>query len=292
MTGATPAATQIRRLLAAGTTINMPGVYDALSARLAEQAGFDVMFISGYSVSAAQLGLPDYGYLTQTEITAAARTVCGATQRPVIVDADTGYGNPLNAIRTARLLHEAGAAGLFLEDQVSPKRCGHFAGKEVVDRDEWLAKLRAVVDLRDEGVDLFVVARTDARAAVSLEEAAARAAAARDVGVDAVFVEAPESTDELREVAETVGGVTRVANMIEGGRTPLLTPAELHELGYDLIVTPLTGLLAAARALRQAYETLAESGTLRNDLDQLMSFDEFAEVIDLAGHRKLGEHYA
>ncbi len=291
MTSATPAA-RIRELLAAGRTINMPGVFDALSARLAEQAGFDVMFISGYSVSAAHLGLPDYGYLTQTEITEAARTVCGATQRPVIVDADTGYGNPLNAIRTARLLHEAGAAGLFLEDQVSPKRCGHFAGKEVVNRDEWLAKLRAVVDLRDEGVDLFVVARTDARAAVSLAEAAARAAAARDVGVDAVFVEAPESTEELREVAETVSGVTRVANMIEGGRTPLLAPAELHELGYDLIVTPLTGLLAAARALRQAYETLAESGTLRDDLDQLMSFDEFAEIIDLAGHRKLGEHYA
>lgn len=291
MTSATSAA-QIRELLAAGRTINMPGVYDALSARLAEQAGFDVMFISGYSVSAAHLGLPDYGYLTQTEITAATRTVCGATNRPVIVDADTGYGNPLNAIRTARLLHEAGAAGLFLEDQVSPKRCGHFAGKEVVDRDEWLAKLRAVVDLRDEGVDLFVVARTDARAAVSLAEAAARAAAARDMGVDAVFVEAPESTDELREVAETVNGAIRVANMIEGGRTPLLTPAELHELGYDLIVTPLTGLLAAARALRQAYETLAESGTLRDDLDQLMSFDEFAEIIDLVGHRKLGEHYA
>lgn len=291
MTG-TPPAAHIRELLAAGTTINMPGVYDALSARLAEQAGFDVVFISGYSVSAAHLGLPDYGYLTQTETVEAARTVCGATTRPVIVDADTGHGNPLNAIRTARLLHEAGAAGLFLEDQVSPKRCGHFAGKEVVDRDEWLAKLRAVVDLRAEGLDLFVVARTDARAAVSLDEAAARAAAARDVGVDAVFVEAPETTDELRAVTAAVSGVTRVANMIEGGRTPLLSPAELHELGYDLIVTPLTGLLAAARALRQAYETLVETGTMRDDLDQLMSFDEFAEVIDLAGHRKLGERYA
>lgn len=284
-------ADQIRELLAAGTTINMPGVYDALSARLAEQAGFDVLFISGYSVSAAGLGLPDYGYLTQTEIAAAARTVCGATNRPVIVDADTGYGNPLNAIRTARLLHEAGAAGLFLEDQVSPKRCGHFAGKEVVDRDAWLAKLRAVVDLREDGVDLFVVARTDARAAVSLDEAAARAAAARDVGVDAVFVEAPESTEELRRVAQAVSDTTRVANMIEGGRTPLLSPPELHELGYDLIVTPLTGLLAAARALRQAYETLADAGTMRDDLEQLVSFDEFAEIIDLAGHRKLGERY-
>lgn len=290
MAHTTPAG-QIRELLAAGTTINMPGVYDALSARLAEQAGFDVLFISGYSVSAAHLGLPDYGYLTQTEIAATARTVCGATNRPVIVDADTGYGNALNAIRTARLLHEAGAAGLFLEDQVSPKRCGHFAGKEVIDRDEWLAKLRAVVDLREDGVDLFVVARTDARAAVSLDEAAARAAAARDVGVDAVFVEAPESTEELRRVARAVSDTTRVANMIEGGRTPLLSPAELHELGYDLIVTPLTGLFVAARALRQAYETLADAGTMRDDLEQLVSFDEFAEIIDLAGHRKLGERY-
>ncbi len=285
-------AVKIRELLGAGLTVNMPGVYDALSARLADEAGFEVLFISGYSVSATRLGLPDYGYLTQTEIVEAARAVCGNTSRPVIVDADTGYGNPLNAIRTARLLHRAGASGLFLEDQEWPKKCGHFAGKRVVERGEWLAKLRAVLDLRDEGVDLFLVARTDARGAVSLDEAIARAQEARDLGVDAVFVEAPQSLDELERIAKDVDGVVRVANMIEGGRTPLLTVAELHELGYDLVVTPLSGLLAAAAALRQAFATLRNKGTLRDDLELLVPFVDFGAVVDLEGHRRLEQRYA
>ncbi|HVM00461.1 MAG TPA: isocitrate lyase/PEP mutase family protein [Egibacteraceae bacterium] len=285
-------AQRIRDLLAAGTTVNMPGVYDALSARLASEGGFEVLFVSGYSVAASRLGMPDYGYLTQTEIVDTARAVCANTASPVIVDADTGYGNPLNAMHTARLLHRAGAGGLFLEDQEWPKKCGHFAGKRVVDRQEWLGKLRAVRDLRGEGVDLFVVARTDARAAVSLEEAIARAQAARDLGVDAVFVEAPETVDDLERVAREVEGVVRVANMIEGGRTPLLTPAELHDLGYDLIVTPLTGLFAAARALRDAYAVLRAKGTLRDDPDLVVSFEGFADVVDLAGHRDLERRYA
>ncbi len=291
MTSASGAQT-IRNLLDAASTVNMPGVYDALSARLAEEAGFDVLFISGYSVSATRLGLPDYGYLTQTEVAEAARTVCANTSRPVIVDADTGYGNPLNTIRTARLLHREGAGGLFLEDQEWPKKCGHFAGKRVIERDEWLAKLKAVLDLRDEGVDLFVVARTDARAAVSLEEAIVRARAARDLGVDAVFVEAPQSLDELERVAEEVEGAVRVANMIEGGRTPLLTEAELHELGYDLVVTPLSGLLAAAHALRQAFRTLRRKGTLRDDLELLVPFADFGGIVDIDRHRSLEQRYA
>lgn len=289
---AVSAAATIRELLSGGTAVNMPGVYDALSARLADEAGFEVLFISGYSVSASRLGMPDYGYLTQTEMVDAARTVCTNSARPVIVDADTGYGNPLNAVRTARLLHRAGAAGLFLEDQRWPKKCGHFAGKQVVERGEWLAKLRAVLDLRDEGVDLFVVARTDARAAVSLDDAIIRAKAARDVGVDAIFVEAPQSRRELERVAEEVDGVVRVANMIEGGRTPLLTTAELHDLGYDLVVTPLSGLLATARALRRVFGALRDKGTLRDDLELLVPFDDFGAVVDLDGHRRLEQRYA
>ncbi|HEX2026724.1 MAG TPA: isocitrate lyase/PEP mutase family protein [Nitriliruptorales bacterium] len=291
MTAVSAAAT-IRQRLGGGATVNMPGVYDALSARLADEAGFEVLFISGYSVSASRLGMPDYGYLTQTEIVDAAATVCTNTNRPVIVDADTGYGNPLNAVRTAQLLHRAGAAGLFLEDQRWPKKCGHFAGKQVVERGEWLAKLRAVLDLRDDGVDLFVVARTDARAAVSLDDAIARAKAARDLGVDAIFVEAPQSREELERVAGEVDGVVRVANMIEGGRTPLLTTRELHDLGYDLIVTPLSGLLATARALRQTFGALRAKGTLRDDLQLLVPFDEFGAVVDLDAHRRLEQRYA
>ncbi|HEX9314090.1 MAG TPA: isocitrate lyase/PEP mutase family protein [Actinomycetota bacterium] len=284
-------AQQIRDLLAAGKTINMPGVYDALTARLASEAGFEVVFISGYSVSGSRLGLPDFGYLTQTEITDAARSVCAATALPVIVDADTGYGNPLSAVRTARLLAGAGGAGIFLEDQEWPKKCGHFAGKRVVPPGDWLAKLRAVLDLRAEGVDLFLVARTDARAAVSLDEAIDRARAARDLGVDAIFVEAPEGIDDLERVAKEVEGVVRVANMIEGGRTPLLTPKELHDLGYELIVTPLSAIFAAAKAVREAFAVLRREGTLRDHPELALSFSEFEPVVDLAGHRRLEDRY-
>lgn len=284
-------AKEIRDLLGGGATINMPGVFDGLSATLAANAGFEVLFISGYSVSGARLALPDFGYLTQTEVADTARTVCAATRLPVIVDADTGYGNPLSAMRTARLLSSAGGAGIFLEDQLWPKKCGHFAGKRVVPAAEWLAKLQAVLDLRAEGVDLFLVARTDARAAISLDEAIDRAKRARDLGVDAVFVEAPESIADLERVATRVEGVTRVANMIEGGRTPLLTPAELHDLGYDLIVTPLSALFAATKAMQAAFATLRAEGTLRDHPELLVSFKEFEPVVDLAGHRALEERY-
>lgn len=284
-------AQDIRDLLAAGGTINMPGVYDALSARLATQAGFDVLFISGYSVAGSLLALPDFGYLAQTEVAETARQVCSATHLPVIVDADTGYGNPLSAMRTARLFSAAGGAGMFLEDQQWPKKCGHFAGKQVVPANEWLAKLRAVVDLRQEGVDLFLVARTDARSAASLDEAIDRAKAARDLGVDAIFVEAPLSLAELERVANEVPGVVRVANMIEGGRTPLLTPSELHDLGYDLIVTPLSALFAATRAMQVAFRTLRAEGTLRDHPELLVSFGDFEPVVDLAGHRALEDRY-
>jgi len=280
-------AQQIRDLLARETVL-MPGVYDALTARIAARVGFDVVFISGYSVSAARLGEPDIGLLTQSEMADAARAVCRVSDAPVIVDADTGYGNALNVMRTVRDLQDGGAAGVFLEDQVWPKKCGHMAGKRVVPREEWLAKLRAAVDHRDK---LFVVARTDARAAVGINEACERARAARDLGVDAIFVEAPESVAELEQVAAAVPDVVRVANMIEAGKTPLLTPAELHDLGYDLIVSPLTGLFAATRAMATAYQTLRERGSLRDHLDLVQTFDDFNRVVDLDRHYRLDATY-
>ena len=280
---------RIRELLNGGTTVLMPGVWDALSARLTAQAGFEVSFVSGYASAATLLGLPDFGYLTQTEIAEIARRVCTATpQMAVIVDGDTGHGNPLNTIRTVDLFERAGAAGIFLEDQVWPKKCGHMAGKRVVPRDEWLAKLKAAVEHRDK---LFVVARTDARAAVGIDEACERARAARDLGVDAIFVEAPESIAELEQVAAAVPDTVRVANMIEAGKTPLLTPKELHDLGYDLIVSPLTGLLSAARAMATAYQTLREQGSLRDDLDLVFTFDEFNRVVELDRHYGLEAEY-
>jgi 2,3-dimethylmalate lyase len=279
----------LRARLATGEPVLMPGVWDAMSARLCRRAGHEVAFLSGYSTSATLLGLPDFGYLTQGEMAEVARRVCrAAPDLMVIVDADTGYGNPLNTIRTVELWEAAGAAGLFLEDQVWPKKCGHMAGKEVVPRQDWLAKLEAAVAHRS---TLHVTARTDARAAVGLDEAIDRAKAALDVGVDAVFVEAPESLEELEQIAAALPDCVRVANMIETGKTPLLTPAELHDIGFDLIVSPLGGLYAAAKAMTTAYATLAEKGTLRDDLDLVMSFDEFNALVDLDAHYELEKRF-
>jgi 2-methylisocitrate lyase-like PEP mutase family enzyme len=278
----------LRNRLSSGTVL-MPGVWDALSARLAANAGFDVVFISGYATAGTQLGLPDFGYLTQTEIAEVARRVCGAIPDTcVVVDGDTGYGNALNTIRTVQLYEAAGAAGIFLEDQVWPKRCGHMEGKRVVPAAEWLSKLEAALSTRRA---LFVVARTDARAAVDIDEACDRARQAAKLGVDAIFVEAPQGTDEMKAIADATPNTIRVANMVEGGKTPLLTPQELHDLGYDLVVSPLTGLLASTKALADAYGTLKSEGTLRDHLDTVVAFDDFGPVVDLDRHYQLDARY-
>jgi 2-methylisocitrate lyase-like PEP mutase family enzyme len=268
----------------------MPGVWDALSARMAAAAGFEACFLSGYATAATLLGLPDFGYLTGAEMAEVAGRVCRAAPgMAVVVDGDTGHGNALNTIRTVQLFEAAGAAGIFLEDQVWPKKCGHMAGKRVVPREEWFSKLAAALEHRDR---LFVVARTDARAAVGLEEACERARLAAALGVDAIFVEAPSSLEELRAVAEATPGAVRVANMIEAGRTPLCTPGELHDLGFDLVVSPLSGLFASARALATAYGLLRDQGSLRDHLDLLTTFDDFNRTVALDQHYELESRYA
>lgn len=272
----------MRQRLSTPESVLMPGVWDALTARLGAQAGFSTVFLSGYCVSGTLLGLPDFGYLTQTEMAEVARRVCAANPGlDVVVDADTGYGNPLNTIRTVELWQQAGASGLFLEDQVWPKRCGHMAGKQVIERADWLAKLRAAVQ---HAPDLHITARTDARAAVGLGEAIERAKMARDTGVDALFVEAPESIKELEQVAVALSGVTLVANMVETGRTPLLTPAELADLGFRLIVSPLSALFSMVKAVQLSLGLLRDVGSLRDHLDRLVGFEEFAQLMDLDGH--------
>ena len=275
MTGA-----QRIRDLVAGDTIVMPGVYDALTARIAARVGFDIVFISGYSVSAARLGEPDFGFLTQTEMADTARAVCRVSRAPVIVDADTGYGNALNVMRTVRDLQEAGAAGIFLEDQVWPKKCGHMAGKRVVETSEHVAKIRAAVDARGER-DLFVVARTDARQPLGLEAAIERCLAYKEAGADALFVEAPQSIEELERVAEALPAPL-VANMIERGATPQLTRSELRELGYALIVCPLAALFAAARAVQDVLTQLRERETTAAAIDRMLTFDDFNALVGLA----------
>lgn len=290
MTARVTGADQIRRLIDDDRPIVMGGVYDGVSTRLAARAGFEVLFMGGFSVAASLLGEPDFGLLTQTEMADAARRVCRLTDLPILVDADTGYGNVLNVMRTVELYQDAGAAGLFLEDQVWPKRCGHMRGKRVVERDEWLAKLRTVIEMRAER-DLFLVARTDARAALGLDEAIARGQAARDLGADAVFIEAPESVDELERIGRAIPG-PKVANMVEHGRTPLLAPDELHDLGFDLIVTPLAGLLASAKALEDTYAVLREHGTMRDQLRRLMPFEDFNDLVELDHYYELERRLA
>ena len=232
-----------------------PGVYDTLSAKIAERVGFPMAFISGYSVAATSIGEPDVGLLTQTEMVDRARRICGSVSIPILVDADTGYGNPLNVHRTVCELMAAGAAGCFLEDQVWPKRCGHMQGKRIVERDEYVHKVRAAVEARG-NCDFFIVARTDALAVAGMDEAVARVEAARKAGADASFIEAPASMEDLREVGRRSPG-PNVANMIHGGKTPVLSHDELGEMGFHLILYPLDGLFAAAKdAIEESWAVL------------------------------------
>ncbi len=285
-------AERLRALADGPAPLVLPGVYDGLSSRLAVQAGFEALVVSGYSVAASRLGLPDFGYLSQTEITDAARDLVAAVPgTPVIVDADTGYGNALSAARTARLLHRAGAAGIIIEDQQWPKRCGHMDGKSIVPREEWLAKIRAVTDLRAQGIDLFLIARTDARGLEGLDEAIARGRAAADLGADAIFVEAPLDRDELRRIGSELAGCCPVANMVEGGRTPIVPTPDLGDMGFRLVLWGISGILAAGHALRTTYEALAATGS-GPDPSALMTFEEITDAVGLPDHRRLDERYA
>jgi len=269
----------IRQALAEHGQLIMPGVYDALSAKIAARAGFEVTFITGYSLSATLLGEPDFGLLTQTEVVSAAQRICSVIDIPVIVDADTGYGNAINVIRTVQDLIRAGAGGMFLEDQVWPKRCGHMRGKQVISLDEQLNKLRAAVEAKGHN-DFFIVARTDSRQALGLDEAIKRGVAFKNAGADAVFIEAPESKEEMREIAKQVKGHL-VANMLERGVTPLMGPEELKGLGFDLVVWPLAPLYSVAKSLTDVYTTLRKEGSTLSILDRLMPFDEFNGIVGL-----------
>jgi 2-methylisocitrate lyase-like PEP mutase family enzyme len=271
-------AARIRELVQADTVL-MPGVYDALTARITARVGFDIVFISGYSVSAVRLGEPDFGFLTQSEMADAARSVCRVSNAPVIVDADTGYGNAVNVIRTVHDFQDAGAAGVFLEDQVWPKKCGHFAGKQVIPTEEHAAKISAACDARGER-DLFIVARTDARQPLGVEAAIERCLAYKEAGADALFVEAPQSVEELQQIADALPAPL-VGNMIERGVTPHLSRSELKELGYSLIVCPLAALFASSKAVLDVLMELRDNETTAAAVDRMLAFDEFGELVDL-----------
>jgi len=267
-------------LLNQGRPIVGPGIWDALSAKVAEAAGFELVFLSGYGLSASLLGEPDFGLITQTQMTDAAARICAAVQVPVIVDIDTGYGGPINVERTVRALVSAGAAGCFLEDQQFPKRCGHMEQKQVIAVEEYLPKLTAALRARP-SARFHVTARTDALAVHGIDEAIRRAKIYRDAGADAVFVEAPSSIGDLRRIRAEVQNVTLVANMVEQGKTPILPVAELAQLGFALIAVPVAGLLATSFALTRLLTTLKRDGTTEREFGQMNTFHQFNSLLGL-----------
>lgn len=250
-----PGADRLRRLLASGDFLVMPCCFDALSARLVERAGFALTFLSGFAVAAARLALPDTGLLSFAEMLDQGRAVTGAVSIPVLGDGDTGYGNAVNVKRTVREFARAGFACVMIEDQEWPKRCGHVAGKRVVDRPEALARIRAAVDAREEGADILVMARTDARATHGFAEALERCRAFADLGADIVFLEAPESRDEMEAFCRAVS-CPKMANMLEHGKTPILPIDELADMGYTIAAYPLTLLGVAVTAMEEALTRL------------------------------------
>lgn len=284
------ASTTLRRMLERPEIIVLPGAYDALSARLAQRAGFDALFTTGFGFSASALGQPDFGLLTMSETMDRVRHIVDAVTVPVVADMDTGYGNPLNVMRTVRECVSAGAAGIILEDQEWPKKCGHFEGKKVISAEDHAAKIRAAADART-GDDLVIIARTDARAPLGLDEAIRRGRLYRDAGADVVFVEAPQSIDELRAVKTAIPDAPLFANMIEGGKTPLLTSDELQSLGYKLVVYPLSALFAATRAIEAVYAELFANKTTAAVAGQMVSFHDFERIVGVPELRALEERY-
>jgi methylisocitrate lyase len=279
-------STMLRNKLDGPEIVVLPGAYDALSARLAERAGFDAIFTTGFGFSAAALGAPDVGLLSMSEVMERARQIANAVDGPVVADMDTGYGNPLNVTRTVRECVSAGIAGIILEDQEWPKKCGHFEGKRVIEAKDQVQKIRAAVEARGED-DLVIIGRTDARGPNGLEDAIYRGRLYAEAGADVVFVEAPQTVEELKAVAAAIPGRPLFANMIEGGKTPLLRSEELQRLGYKMVVYPLSALFAAARAIAETYRTLYETRTTASRVDALMGFHEFEEVVRAPDWRSL-----
>ena len=281
--------TLFKKLMLADEILVMPGCYDALSAKIVEMAGFKAVTMGGYSASAATLAKPDVSLLTLTEYVHIVRNIAQAVDLPLFVDGDTGHGNVTNVQRTIREFENAGAAGLFIEDQVFPKRCGHMDGKQIIPTMEMVAKLKAAVDARvDE--DLVIMARTDAIAVCGIGEAIERANIYKEAGADLIFVEAPTSMEEMRRINDSIQAPT-LAIQIEGGKTPLLTTKELEALGYNIVVYPNAPVYATAWALRELWQTLKEEGTTKNFTNRMIHFDEFNKLIGLDKIRERESYY-
>jgi carboxyvinyl-carboxyphosphonate phosphorylmutase len=267
----------------------MPGAFDSLSAKIIEKIGFKAVTIGGYAFSATILGKPDVSLLTLTEMVNYTHQIVEATDIPVFADGDTGHGNVINVQRTVREFERAGVAGLFIEDQVFPKRCGHMEEKQVIEIEEMVAKIKAAVDVRVDN-DMTIMARTDAYAVFGLDEAIHRANIYREAGADLIFIEAPTKIEDMRRITREVNAPT-VANMIEGGKTPLLSISKLEEIGYSVVVFPLSTIFASARAVWQVMQALYKTGSTEGYLNNMMIFQDFNKIVGLEEIRQLEKHY-
>jgi methylisocitrate lyase len=267
----------------------IPGVYDAIGAKIAEKVGFDVMFQTGYGTSATLFGMPDYGFIGATETVDNARRISNAISVPLIVDSDTGYGNALSVWKLVKELESAGAAGIFLEDQKWPKRCGHMQGKEVISQEEYTEKLGAAIDAR-ENKDFIIVARRDARATEGLDKAIERGLQNKKTGADAIFIEAPRTLNEMKKIGTEIKAPL-VANMIEGGATPMNSAEILNKIGFNIILYPLSVLFANTFATMNILQELKNTGTTAKYKQKVVNFDQFNNLVELDKFRKMETKY-
>ncbi len=281
---------RLRELLSRAEPTLAPGAFDALSARVVEEAGFDAVYMTGFGSSASLLGQPDVGLLTQVEMMENARRMTQAISIPLIADADTGYGNPLNVIRTVREYEQAGIAALHIEDQVSPKKCGHMDRKRVIPAQEMAAKIRAAADARSRD-GIMIIARTDSRAMEGLDAALDRSERYRDAGADILFVEAPQSMDEIERISHRLSGAPLLFNWAEGGKTPPVALNDLSTLGFKLVIFPISLLLAATQAMRAAAARIREDGSPINLVTTLPSFQQFTDFIGLPEVKAIENRY-
>ncbi len=273
----------LRKMLTEPGLILLPGVYDALSAKLAVAAGFKAIYLSGSAIAMSQFAYPDIGLPTMSEVIEQARRVTAAVDVPVVVDIDTGYGNAVNVLRTIREAEAAGIAAVQIEDQLFPKKCGHFEGKEIVPSDEMVGKIRAAVTARRQ--DIVIIGRTDARAVTNLADAIQRGRAYAEAGADVVFVEAPRSTEEMAQVTSSIPAPLLI-NMVEGGKTPQLTLAELQALGFKIALYPTACIRVVAQTLQTFYGHLLRQGSTADILDQMVSFKGRNEITGLAWYEE------
>ena len=281
---------RLRELLARDQILVVPGAYDGLTARLIEEAGFEAVYMSGAGVSFARLGRPDLGLLTLTEMAQQAAYIAGATSLPVIADGDTGYGNAINVQRTIREYERAGVAAIQLEDQAFPKRCGHLAGKQLISVEEMIGKICAARAARQDP-DFVIIARTDARSVLGLDAALRRAEAYLEAGADVLFIESPYTVEELAAVAETFPDVPLLANMVEGGNTPLLSAAELQQMGYKIVIFPNALTRRFAQAGLELLATLRREGTTISMLDRMLNFTRLNALFDIAHFQELEREF-